>query len=79
MQKASSLQHEYQYTPSGRRNVRRMRLYTLEQAITPKTCSLLPGENDPDLTDISAVRTMRGIYILCGIFFIGTGLYNVLF
>ena len=79
IQNGSGLQNEYQYTPSGRRNVRRMRHYTLKQAITPKTCSILPGEIDADLPDFSAVRTMRSIYILCGIFFFAAGLYNVLF
>ena len=65
--------------PAGRRNVRRRRSYTLNQAITPKTCGLIPGSSKPEATDRYSVRTGRAIYIFCGLVFVGMGLYNILF
>ena len=65
--------------PAERRNIRRKRSYTLSQAITPKTCGLIPGTSKPEMTDFYSVKTGRAIYVFCGLVFVAMGLYSVLF
>ena len=58
MQNNGSILYDYQQGRSaGRRRVRRVRTYTLEQAITPKTCGLLPGSSSPVVRDFSETKT----------------------
>ncbi|MBR1953406.1 MAG: hypothetical protein IKA32_12555 [Lentisphaeria bacterium] len=80
MQNNGSILYDYQQGRSaGRRRVRRVRTYTLEQAITPKTCGLLPGSSSPVVRDFSETKTARGIYIVLSVIFIGVGIYSMLF
>ena len=79
MQNNGSILYDYQVSKTAGRKIRRVRTYTLEQAITPKTCGLLPGTSRPAVQDFSEVKTARGICILLGLIFIGTGLYSILF
>lgn len=80
MQNNGSILYDYQLGKSaGRRRIRRVRTYTLEQAITPKTCGLLPGASGPAVRDFSETKTARGVYIALSLIFIGVGLYSILF
>lgn len=80
MQNNGSILYDYQPGRSaGRRHVRRVRTYTLEKAITPKTCGLLPGTSGPVVRDFSETKTARGIYIVLSAIFIGVGIYSMLF
>lgn len=80
MQNNGSILYDYQLGKSaGRRRIRRVRTYTLEQAITPKTCGLLPGAAGPAVRDFSETKTARGIYIFLSAIFIGVGIYSMLF
>ena len=80
MQDRGSILYDYQINrPAGRRNIRRQRSYTLHQAITPKTCGLLPGTPCPADRDFSEVKAARGFFIVAGLLFVGIGLCSVLF
>ena len=80
MQNHGSILYDYQQGRSaGRRRVRRVRTYSLEQAITPKTCGLLQGTSSPVVRDCSETKTARGIYIVLSAIFIGVGIYSMLF
>lgn len=58
----------------GRRFVRKGNV--LRYAVTPKTRSSLSGRTVKRLVPVA---TMRAIYIFCGLLFLGTGMYNMLF
>ena len=80
MQNNGSILYDYQLGRSaGRRGIRRKRTYTLEQAITPKTCGLLPGTSGSVVRDFSETKTARGVYIVLSAIFIGVGIYSMLF
>ena len=65
-------------TPSpwskGRRYVRRGNV--LRYGVTPKTRSSLA---DRAVKRPLPVATMRAVYIFCGLLFLGTGMYSMLF
>lgn len=58
----------------GRRFVRKGNV--LRYAVTPKTRSSL---SERTVKHPLPVATMRAIYIFCGLLFLGTGMYNMLF
>ena len=58
----------------GRRFVRKGSV--LRYAVTPKTRSSL---SERTVKRVLPVATTRAIYIFCGLLFLGTGMYNMLF
>jgi hypothetical protein len=79
MQNNGSILYDYQLKHTGRRHIRRQRTYTLEQAITPKTCGLLPGSSRIEQGNFSEIKTNRLLFIAGGLLFAAIGLYSIIF
>ena len=80
MQNNGSILYDYQLNKhAGRRYIRRQRTYTLEQAITPKTCGLLPGSSRIEQRNFSDIKTNRLLFAAGGLLFAAIGLYSMIF
>lgn len=69
---------EKYHTQNCRSGRRRVRSYTLQQAITPKTCGL---QNTALLSSEQQYSSDAGrvIFVVCGLLFVGTGIFSILF
>ena len=61
----------------GRRYIRRGNV--LRYGVTPKTRSSLSGGGAPFVRRAVPIATMRVLFVFCGLLFLGTGLYSMLF
>jgi len=61
----------------GRRYIRRRNV--LRYGVTPKTCDSLSGGGAGPARRAIPVATMRALFVFCGLLFLGTGLYSMLF
>ena len=61
----------------GRRYIRRGNV--LRYGVTPKTCSSLADGRAGTVRRAVPVATMRALFVFCGLLFLGTGLYSMLF
>lgn len=61
----------------GRRYIRRGNV--LRYGVTPKTRSSLSGGGVAFVKRTVPVAAMRALFVFCGLLFLGTGLYSMLF
>ena len=61
----------------GRRYIRRGNV--LRYGVTPKTCASLSDGRTGMVKRVIPVATMRALFVFCGLLFLGTGLYSMLF
>ena len=61
----------------GRRYIRRGNV--LRYGVTPKTRSSLSEGGTGSLKRAIPVAAMRALFVFCGLLFLGTGLYSMLF